>query len=448
MLSKSKYTRGLNCQKSLWLYVHKKQEQVISESTRATFARGTNAGELAQQYFPNGKMAVLEEYPGYESAKRTQQFIEQGVDTIYEATFIFDNTLVAVDILHKQNGKWSLYEVKGTNGVKSVHIPDVAVQYYVVKGSGIDLEDAYLMHFNREYVRRGAIDVNKLFLPESVLEQVLPLQEEIEANITSFLAMIEGEEPVVEMGGHCTNPYECAFYEYCSALLPESSEPAVKLSSDPQVKKAELESFIDNIVYPICHLDFETIMPGIPLFDESRPYQQIPFQYSIHTQESKNGKLEHYFYLAPSNLNIDPRKALIEQMIKDTKGAKTIFVYYIAFERTRIEEMCRDFPEYSKELGSIIFRLKDLIIPFKQKLYRTETMNGSSSIKKVLPALCPDLSYDNLEIGEGMAASYAFLDLYSCTDQEQIAHTRENLLQYCHLDTYAMVKILDVLQKA
>lgn len=106
MLSKSKYTRGINCQKSLWLYVHKKEEQVISESTQSIFARGTNVGELAQQYFLNGKMAVLEEYPGYESAKRTQQFIEQGVDTIYEATFIFDNTLVAVDILHKQNGKW------------------------------------------------------------------------------------------------------------------------------------------------------------------------------------------------------------------------------------------------------------------------------------------------------------------------------------------------------
>ncbi len=166
MLSKSRYTRGLNCQKSLWLYAHKREEQEISESAQAIFSRGTSAGELAQQYFSNGKMAVLEDLPGYESAKRTQEFIQQGVETIYEGTFIFDNTLVAVDILHKSQGKWSLYEVKSTNSVKLEHIKDVAIQYYVAKGCGLNLENAFLMHFNRDYVRHGALEINKLYLPE------------------------------------------------------------------------------------------------------------------------------------------------------------------------------------------------------------------------------------------------------------------------------------------
>ncbi|HNX89837.1 MAG TPA: hypothetical protein PKH58_12210, partial [Paludibacteraceae bacterium] len=173
MLSKSRYTRGCNCQKSLWLYVHKKEEQVIPEATQAIFARGTSAGELAQNYFPGGKLAVLEDFPGFASAKRTQDFIRQGIETIYEATFIYDNTLVAVDILHKQDGKWHLYEVKSTNSVKPEHIKDVGVQYYVAKGSGLDIEDAFLMHFNREYVRHGDIEVNKLFIPESILGEVV-----------------------------------------------------------------------------------------------------------------------------------------------------------------------------------------------------------------------------------------------------------------------------------
>jgi hypothetical protein len=151
--------------------------------------------------------------------------------------------------------------------------------------------------------------------------------------------------------------------------------------------------------------------------------------------------------LAESKIDIDPRKDLIKQMIKETENAKTIFVYNIAFERTRINEMSRDFPEYSKDLENISERLEDLIIPFRKKYYRTETMEGSSSIKKVLPALCPELSYTELEIGNGMAASNAFLDLYYCEDENLKEKTRENLLKYCHLDTLAMVKILEVLQK-
>ena len=182
------------------------------------------------------------------------------------------------------------------------------------------------------------------------------------------------------------------------------------------------------------------------MFDKSRPYQQTPFQYSLHSQEFKDGEITHTSYLAESNPLVDPRKALIEQMIAETKNAKTIFVYYIPFERTRINEMIRDFPEYAEELKLIVGKLVDLIIPFKKRFYRTETMKGSSSIKKVLPALIPELSYDELEIGEGMSASNAFLDLYYCDNEEVLSKTRQNLLEYCHLDTLAMVKIFEVLK--
>ena len=218
MLSKSKYTRGINCPKSLWLYVHKGEERLVSEASMAVMSQGTGVGELACGYFPGGKIAVLEDYPWIESAERTQEFIRQGVETIYEATFIFDDTLVAVDILHKQDGKWSLYEVKSTNSVKPQHIKDVAVQYYVLNGCGLELEDAFLMHLNRDYVRRGDLDINQLFLPESVLAQIVPLQPDIASNLGVLREMLENEEPNIPMGGQCTSPYACDF----SGLLFET----------------------------------------------------------------------------------------------------------------------------------------------------------------------------------------------------------------------------------
>lgn len=447
MLSKSKYTRGINCQKSLWLYVHKNGERSVSESSQAVMTQGTSVGELACQYFPDGKMAMLEDYPNIESARRTQEFIKQGVETIYEATFIYEDTLVAVDILHKHNGKWSMYEVKSTNSVKDYHVKDVAVQYYVLKGSGLELEDACLMHLNRDYVRRGELDIRKLFLPESLLTQILLMQQSVASNLQLLREMLEKEEPAIPMGNQCSSPYECDFMAYCTKLIPAVEQEVKVLSSVPEIKETEVKAFVKEVRYPLHHLDFETIMPAVPLFDESRPYQQIPFQYSLHCQETEGGEIKHFAYLAESNLTIDPRKALIEQMISETKNAKTIFVYNIAFERTRINEMIRDFPEYANELEVINGKLVDLIIPFRKKYYRTETMGGSASIKKVLPALCPELSYDDLEIGDGMTASNSFLGLYFSDDIEYITATRDNLLKYCHQDTLAMVKVFDVLQK-
>jgi len=444
MLSKSQYTRGTNCHKALWLYKHKRDERRVSDATMAIFARGTSVGELAQQFFPNGKMAVMEDYPGYESAKRTQEFIEQGVETIYEATFINDNTLVAVDILHKENGQWSFYEVKSTNSTKEQHKVDVAVQYYVLAGSGLQIGNAYLMHFNRAYVRRGGIDVKQLFSADDITRDVIRLQNEVKGNIPVLLSMLQGAEPAEEMGRQCHSPYECDFQKYCRSFLPK--EEPVELSNLPVVNTKEVRRYVNAIEYPICHLDFETIMPGVPMFNESRPYQQIPFQYSIHLQEREDSEVKHFEYLAQSDIVIDPRIGLMEKMIEDTKDAKTVFVYSIAaFECTRINEMIRDFPQYIKPLESISNRMVDLIIPFRRKYYRTESMAGSSSIKKVLPALCPELSYHNLEISDGMAASNAFLDLYYCDDEQHIQQVRQNLLKYCGLDTLAMAKILDVL---
>ena len=447
MLSKSKYLRGVKCIRNLWLYTNKKEEQHFSEENIRVFNRGTSVGELAQVYFPNGKFAVQpSEMPTYDTARLTQEYIQQGVDTIYEATFMYDNTIVAVDLLHKEPDGWHLYEVKSTNSAKPEHVKDVAVQYYVLKGCGLELADASVMFFDRSYIKRGDIDVQKLFTHESVLKRILSMQEVIGQNIAAFLEMVNREEPCIEMGSQCDNPYECDFKDYCRSLLPSIKEEKKILSNEPVVNRAEVKKFLNTLNYPLCHLDFETIMPGVPLFDESRPYQQIPFQYSIHFSTDKDAELQHYEYLAPSNLSIEPRRGLIEQMILHTADAQIILVYNIAFERSRLKEMKRDFPKYTEELDSIIDKLVDLMPPFRSKHYRTESMEGSYSIKKVLPAVSSELSYNDLEISNGGDASNTFLELYYSEDNDYVEKTRQHLLTYCGLDTLAMVKVLNALE--
>jgi hypothetical protein len=450
MLSKSKYLRGVKCMKNLWLYSFKREFQSVSDDNIRIFNSGTNVGQLAQAYFPEGEFAVQpNEIPTYETARLTQELIQSGAETIYEAAFIYNDTIVAVDLLRKEANGWHIYEVKSTNNIKPEHIVDVAVQYYVLKSCGLEIIDASVMHFDRTYIRRGKLNATKLFRHESVLNAVLNKQHEIATNITSiFPEMLQGAEPNIKMGNQCNNPYECDFKCYCKSLLPETPEEVKQLlSNEPQVNKVEVNSFLNTLKYPLCHLDFETIMPAVPMFDESRPYQQITFQYSLHHQQKPDGEVKHTEYLAMSNPDIDPRLELITQLIAETLEAQTILVYNMTFERCRIQEMMRDFPHYAAPLQSIIDRMIDLMVPFRKKHFTTESLGRYYSIKLVLPALCPDVSYNELEINNGMDASNQFLDLYNCTDEKHITNTRQHLLKYCHLDTLAMVRILEVLKR-
>ena len=210
------------------------------------------------------------------------------------------------------------------------------------------------------------------------------------------------------------------------------------------IDEEKIIDFIDSVSFPAYFFDFETLMPAVPFWDKTKPYQQIPFQYSLHYKDNRNSSSEHYEYLATSD-GTDPRIALAEQLIKDTKRPGDIWVYNISFERSRLLEMARDLPQFNEYLIAIVNRLRDLMIPFQQKLYYSAKMEGRHSIKKVLPALVPDMNYDDLDIKEGGTASNTFEAMLTGTYNGDIEKTRKALLEYCKLDTYAMVKLLDKL---
>jgi len=217
------------------------------------------------------------------------------------------------------------------------------------------------------------------------------------------------------------------------------------LENQVHIDKATIRSFIEDLNYPLHFLDFETMGTAIPIYDNSRPYQQLVFQYSLHIK-NKIEDIEHKEYLAEANPDIDPREAFVQHLIKDCGATGDILVYNIGFERGKLKDLISVYPEYSNEIESIISRLKDLMIPFQKKWYYTPAMKGSYSIKAVLPALVPELSYDALAISDGGAASTSFAQMVQGDFQGNIEQTRAQLLEYCKLDTFAMVEIYNVLK--
>lgn len=489
MLSKSKITRGLQCPKSLWLY--KNQPELrgeISASQQAIFDTGTNVGLLAQQKFVGGVDATEgHDWPNFECADTTKYLIGIDQEIIYEATFVFNKVLVAVDILVKNSeGTWDAYEVKSTNGVKSPHITDCAIQYYVMEGCGITLRSMSVMHFNKEYVRQGDLDLDQLFIATDISQEVRELQSEM-SDIVAELEAVQKQSDclAVEIGPHCGSPYPCDFASHCWEEVPEYSvfnltrggerswdlynkgileikdipleysmsdshriQQMAEITGQPHIMRDGIRLFLDRLEYPIYHFDFETMMSAVPLYDNSRTYQQIPFQYSVHVQQSVGAECLHAAFLPEVQAGYDspdPREQLIIQMMKDLGSKGNILAYHASFEIVRIKELARDFPQYAEGLLALNERMVDLEMPFRNKWYYSKEMQGRSSIKKVLPALVPELSYLDLEIQEGGTASAIYMAMHRGVYLGDYNTTRQQLLDYCKLDTWAMVKLLEVL---
>ncbi|HSW54075.1 MAG TPA: DUF2779 domain-containing protein [Ignavibacteriaceae bacterium] len=485
LLSKSSFIKGLQCEKHLYLYkYHYDEMDELSEMQKSIFKRGTNVGELAQQLFPGGTIAAKGDPPKYDAAlKRTKELINGDAQIIYEAAFMFNEVLSIADILVMEKGGAKVYEVKSSTSISETYINDAALQYYVISNLGIRVKDFSIIYINNQYVRKGELDLEEFFTTESVLEMILPLQKLVKENVERFKKVIlKKKMPEFEIGEHCYNPYTCGFFNYCRKHIPEDSifdfsgmhltkkyelyrngiinindvpedyslnknnrlQLEVHKKGKPLIDKKAIKNFLSDLTYPLYFMDFETFQPAVPLFDNSKPYQQIPFQYAVFLKKNKSSDAEHFEFLAEQGE--DPRKKFIESLLKVTKGKGDVLVYNKTFEITRLNEIARDYPSFTDKIEKLISRIKDLMIPFQKKYYYAPEMKGSYSIKAVLPALVPELSYDDLEINEGGLASVAYESLQTETDLMFIAEIKQQLLEYCKLDTLGMVRILEKIE--
>jgi len=391
-----------------------------------------------------------------------------------------NEVLIYADIIVKHGSKWKVYEVKSSTSISETNINDISVQYYVMSNAGIDIKDISLIYINNEYVRKGQLDINQFFNTEPLLDEALDNQVWVSEEVERLKGIVaQNTIPNIDIGTHCNAPYSCSSIGHCWKHIPENSvfdirrmhqtkkfdlykEGIISLNDIPDnlalpasqrlqidsyksrettIDKVAIKGFLDTFEYPLYFMDFESFQPAIPLYDNSKPYQQIPFQYSLHFQKTKDSKLEHKEFLAEAGS--DPRIPFIEQLLEDTKSPGQIVVFNKAFEIMILHAIAKDFPEYNDQIEELVNRVIDLMIPFQKKWYYTPSMEGSYSIKKVLPALVPELSYEGLQIADGGTASVSFEQLIEETDMFKLEETRNNLLEYCKLDTLAMVKILN-----
>lgn len=449
-LSKSAFLNGMQCLRRL--YFQKFRPDLLpgnaDEVREYQLTAGIELGILARKLFPGGIEATASPvFDEREAVLKTAEYL-QTHEVIYEACFEFEGCFCAVDLLVKRQDLWYAYEVKGSNVVKAQHMQDAAFQYAVMKGAGLPIGDIRIVHFNKEYIRQGDLDVQQLFTSTSVRRQVLGLLEETRLNIqTMFDTMKEQEDPCTEPGAHCQRPYVCPYKDFCHAGLPiEVLElPAGKR----RMQRKPLQTFLHELDFPLSFFDFEAYSRGIPPFNQTSPFQPIPFQYSLHRLNDMEGKLSHHYFLGDGLT--DPREQLIRSMIRDLGKKGSILTWSVVYERGIIKRLMAQFPLYEKELNAIHQRMADLMIPFKEKWVVLPAAGGSASLKRVLPAMFPaeqfpDLCYDSLAIGDGMAASYAYAALGDLAEEERET-VRQHLLVYCHLDTLAMVRIWEKLHE-
>lgn len=487
-LSKSQFLRGLQCVKALWLYKHKRDIALTAPdaSSQNTFSTGTRVGLLAQQLFPSGETIPFEGTSFSQKIEMTKDLIDRGVETIYEATFGFEGILVMVDILHKGQNGWEIYEVKSSTEVKDVYLQDASVQYYVLNGSGLQINSVNIVHINNKYIRGKELEIDKLFSIINVTEEVKELQVNIPSYLKHFEAAIDNStEPVIEIGTHCFNPYECDCKSYCWNDVPEYSifdlanirkDKALQLYKDGTttfhditdisafsagqqvqilseqrnstiIDNSAIQEFLSELTYPIYHLDFETFQQAIPEFEGISPFQQIPFQYSLHI-EHEDGTLGHREFLGKEGK--DPRETLALRLVEDIPTNVTVLAYNMGFEKGVIRKLSELFPHLGNKLMAIHDNIQDLMTPFQKKHYYVPSMRGSYSIKYVMPALVPEMekAYKNLNrIHNGGDAMNAYSLLHLLEDENERQDVRNALLEYCKLDTLSMAKVLKKLRE-
>lgn len=489
-LSKSKYCKLVQCPKILWMNKYK-SNVAVPTAREAVLANGTAVGELARNLF--GDYTNIEFNTDLNiMVEDTKKMLKSKPNIITEASFNYDNNFCSVDILKNNLDCVEIYEVKSSTDVHDIYLDDASYQYFVLSNLGLNVKKVCIVYINKQYVRDKELEIEKLFNIQDITDIAKLKQDEIKKTIemaNKYMDEYNGDnEPNTDIGMHCFNPYKCEFWEYCTRNLPKpnvfdidggmhTSKKFEKyyegkisfrdlqnenLNSKfleqidfelnnlkPKIEKEAIKGLMDSLKYPLYFIDYETYQLAIPEVEGTKPYQQLPFQYSLHIIKEKGASIQHKEFLA----EIDDQNYIrhfAESMIKDMPENGSVIIYNKAFEPVRNNEIARMYPDLKDELERINSNIIDFMEPFKQRKYYTKEMHGSASIKAVLPALYPndpELDYHNLPVvHNGGEASEAFLSLRNMSKEEQ-KEIRHGLLVYCELDTYAMVKIWEKLNE-
>jgi len=436
-----------------WLWVKKHAPEKIppvDENQQAIFDSGHQFEPFAESLFPEGTTIGFDfddsEQSYWNMPERTQDAIDRGDRVLFQPRFVWgDYTCISDIVSFVGEREVDLFEIKASTQAKPEHEFDLAYQTAVLEGAGYKVRSISVIHVNRDYVRQGEIKADEITKITDITEAVRGKAETTAKYMPMALAVANSDtmpDPDPNLAKLGSKADWLAIY---ANIVPQEPLQHPK-DAQPTIDVDAIKQFLGELQYPLYFLDYETMMGLIPYFDGHRPYQQVPFQYSLHILESPDAELTQKEYLHRENS--DPARPLTEQLIKDVGDKGSVIVWYEGFEKARNSELGNMLPEYKETMELLNGRVVDLMIPFRQKWYADPRFNGSASIKQVLPVVVPQLSYKELGIQEGGSAQRlwmeAVLDDKRADQKEQIFN---DLIEYCKLDTLAMVEIFNVLNK-
>jgi len=474
-ISKTSYMAGLQCHKLLWNRIHKPELLVVDDALQQVFIKGQEVGLYARKLFPDG-IAIDTTLSMSDRIKTTQEALNKR-KPIYEAAVSTGNLYAQIDILVPVRGGWDIVEVKSATHVHKHYYQDVAFQKYICDKSGLLIRQCRIATINGDYVKRGPIRVNKLFNITLISKEVAEVIRDVPKSVAGMIKALGAKCPKIDIGSHCGSPNPCPLQNLCWAFLPkhnvfelhrigakaydfmeqgilrirdipagtamsryQSIQAKCVKTGKPYVNPEVIAEFMDELTYPVRFLDFESFNTPIPIYDGTKPYQQIPFQYSLHILQRLNGNPVHHEFLAEGR--DDPRPALLSSLKSHIEGSGTILAFSMSFEKNRLEEMAHAFPKHSLWIKKAMPCFKDLISPFRKAAYYHPDQHGSNSLKQVMPALT-DRSYDNMEIDSGSNAADEFMRVtfgdVSAIEQRKV---QNQLLRYCGQDSGGMIEIL------
>ena len=481
ILTKSNFLSGLECPKYLWMIFNqpeKRRKATIADEYK--MKEGQIVGEYAKKQYPNGVNIPIGNHS--ETLRKTKEFLKKK-KVLFEAGFQTNNCFSRADILVPVGDEWDLIEVKSSKRVKDINIHDVAFQKHLIEASGVKIRRCFLMHLSNEYIRKGELEVEKLYMKEDITAEVDSILEETKKKIETMFTITSLKEApkagvflpkVIKEGVHnCRNdgcldlPEKHVFCLYrgkklaaklyeknikqlkeipedCKLTDKQKIQRECEIEGKTHVNKEKLREFLGALEYPIYYLDFETFIKAIPMFDGLKAHSQVPFQFSLHVVRREGGELEHFEFLYEGDS--DPRKEFLDELQKVLGEKGSIVVYNKSFEIARLKELAEYFPEHKKWNNAVLKRIVDLLVPFRAFSFYNPKQRGSASIKTVFPAVT-DKSYEDMEIRDGFTASIEFLRMtYERCEDEEKRKIRENLLKYCELDTLAQVEIVNELK--
>ena len=475
-LSKSRITSFEQCPKKLWLSVHKPELAQYAEGAEIRFAGGNEVGKIACALHPQGVMVQAE--PNLSAAlASTALLMDEGhPGPIFEATFQHDGVLVRVDFLERSGeSSWRAAEVKSSTGVKDYHRGDLATQIWVMREAGVELDGAAIRHIDNTFELTREGDYAGLLADAELMGGLEVMIADRAALVAEARDVLAGDEPAIEIGEHCTSPLDCEYSAYCGRDLPAAPEWPVTVLPRGAGKKW-LEKGIENLLdlsekdlsaknsqiltatrdgvpfhdaegarwemaqwgWPRAWLDFETIAPAVPRWIGTKPYQQIPFQFSLHL-EQEDGTISHHEFLSCDGS--DPRRACAEALVAMVPSNATVIAYYAPFERRVLRDLAAWVPDLTEPLLEMEKATVDLLPVTRNNWYHRD-QRGSWSIKAVLPTIAPELDYASLEVKDGGNAQLAWQEAAdpACNTLRREA-LAEALMAYCERDTWAMVVI-------